>query len=127
MAQHGRKIPQADGVARYVDPSGANPEFPNVNPFFHTHRTFGEQLLPADTAAQHKGNWPALFGQDGPLHLEVGAGNGFFLEGLAKQHVRVDALGPVGQRLRGLLASKLLLHARRGFRSRATGGARALR
>ena len=108
MAQHGRKIPQADGVARYVDPSGTNPEFPNVNPFFHTHRTFGEQLLPADAAAQHKGNWPALFGQDGPLHLEVGAGNGFFLEGLAKQHPNWNIIGLEIRYKRVVIAAKKL-------------------
>jgi tRNA (guanine-N7-)-methyltransferase len=70
-----------------------DPDRPEANPYVRTHREFGRPLLPADQAATFLGRWQDAFGQDAPLHLEIGSGNGFFLSGLAKQHPDWNVLG----------------------------------
>ncbi|MCD7032713.1 tRNA (guanosine(46)-N7)-methyltransferase TrmB [Metabacillus sp. GX 13764] len=36
--------------------------------------------------AAHKGKWKELFGNDHPIHIEVGSGKGRFMAGMAKQN-----------------------------------------
>lgn len=40
-----------------------------------------------------KGNWSAIFGNDHPIHIEVGMGKGRFLMTLAKQHPDINYIG----------------------------------
>ncbi|MCM3002841.1 tRNA (guanosine(46)-N7)-methyltransferase TrmB [Priestia koreensis] len=41
----------------------------------------------------HKGNWSKVFGNDNPIHIEVGTGKGQFLVGMAKQNPDVNYIG----------------------------------
>jgi tRNA (guanine-N7-)-methyltransferase len=43
--------------------------------------------------AAHCGSWRSLFGNDRPLHLEVGMGKGQFVMGMARQNPDVNYLG----------------------------------
>lgn len=42
---------------------------------------------------QQKGNWAALFGNDDPVHIEIGMGKGKFLTGMAMAHPEVNYIG----------------------------------
>ena len=42
---------------------------------------------------QQKGNWAALFGNDDPVHIEIGMGKGKFLTGMAMAHPDVNYIG----------------------------------
>ncbi|MGM9967857.1 MULTISPECIES: tRNA (guanosine(46)-N7)-methyltransferase TrmB [unclassified Rummeliibacillus] len=42
---------------------------------------------------QYKGNWQKLFGNDNPLHIEVGSGKGQFITGMALQNPEINYLG----------------------------------
>ncbi|MBO7336842.1 MAG: tRNA (guanosine(46)-N7)-methyltransferase TrmB [Lachnospiraceae bacterium] len=44
-------------------------------------------------ATEHKGNWNNIFGNDKPLHVEIGMGKGRFITTLAKQNPDVNYLG----------------------------------
>lgn len=39
---------------------------------------------------EHKGKWKAVFGNDNPIHLEIGCGKGSFVVGMAKLHPDVN-------------------------------------
>ncbi len=41
----------------------------------------------------HKGNWRGIFGNDRPLHLEIGTGKGRFLLELAERHPEINYIG----------------------------------
>ncbi|MEW4284433.1 tRNA (guanosine(46)-N7)-methyltransferase TrmB [Priestia koreensis] len=41
----------------------------------------------------HEGNWSKVFGNDNPIHIEVGTGKGQFLVGMAKQNPNVNYIG----------------------------------
>ena len=66
---------------------------PGVNPYVATHRSFGEEAMPAGEAAAHRGRWGDRFGREAPLHLEIGAGNGFYLSGMAILHPEWNFVG----------------------------------
>ena len=40
-----------------------------------------------------KGKWHDLFGNDNPIHIEVGSGKGGFITGMAKLHPNVNYIG----------------------------------
>jgi len=40
-----------------------------------------------------KGNWQAVFGNDNPLHIEVGTGKGQFVTGMALQNPDINYIG----------------------------------
>lgn len=42
---------------------------------------------------EHKGNWSALFGNQNPIHIEVGMGKGQFLTRMALLHPEINYLG----------------------------------
>lgn len=42
---------------------------------------------------QFRGNWQAAFGQDQPLHIEVGTGKGRFITEMAKANPHINYLG----------------------------------
>lgn len=42
---------------------------------------------------QHKGNWAAIFGNNNPIHIEVGTGKGQFVLGMARQNPHINYIG----------------------------------
>ena len=40
-----------------------------------------------------KGKWRDLFGNDNPIHVEVGSGKGAFVSGMAKQNPNINYIG----------------------------------
>ena len=40
-----------------------------------------------------KGHWRELFGNDNPIHIEVGSGKGGFITGMAKAHPDINYIG----------------------------------
>lgn len=42
---------------------------------------------------QYKGNWQQIFGNDHPLHIEVGTGKGQFVTGMALQNPHINYIG----------------------------------
>lgn len=42
---------------------------------------------------EQKGNWKALFGNDHPIHIEIGMGKGQFIHGMAKVHPDINYVG----------------------------------
>ncbi len=43
--------------------------------------------------AQYKGRWNTVFGNDNPIHIEVGTGKGQFISGMAKQNPDINYIG----------------------------------
>ncbi|WP_106496861.1 tRNA (guanosine(46)-N7)-methyltransferase TrmB [Lentibacillus sp. Marseille-P4043] len=50
------------------------------------------QLVKANPM-NHKANWQAVFGNENPIHLEIGTGKGRFLVGMAEQYPDVNFIG----------------------------------
>lgn len=42
---------------------------------------------------QMKGKWAALFGNDNPIHIEIGTGKGQFVTGMAELHPEINYIG----------------------------------
>lgn len=42
---------------------------------------------------QAKGNWKTVFGNDNPIHIEVGSGKGRFVTGMAAQNPHINYIG----------------------------------
>ncbi len=42
---------------------------------------------------EHKGKWRELFGNDNPVHVEIGMGKGQFVHGMAEQHPDINFVG----------------------------------
>ena len=40
-----------------------------------------------------KGKWHELFGNDNPIHIEVGSGKGAFITGMAQQNPDINYIG----------------------------------
>ena len=40
-----------------------------------------------------KGKWHELFGNDNPIHIEVGSGKGAFITGMAQQNPNINYIG----------------------------------
>ncbi|CEI84623.1 tRNA (guanine-N(7)-)-methyltransferase [Oceanobacillus oncorhynchi subsp. incaldanensis] len=41
----------------------------------------------------HKGEWKKVFGNNNPIHVEIGSGKGQFITGMAKQHPDINFIG----------------------------------
>ncbi|MDC3415085.1 tRNA (guanosine(46)-N7)-methyltransferase TrmB [Aquibacillus sp. 3ASR75-11] len=41
----------------------------------------------------HKNKWKDVFGNDHPIHIEIGSGKGQFIAGMAKQHSDINFVG----------------------------------
>lgn len=67
-------------------------EAEGINPYVAIHREFPE-IIPAEQAESWRGRWAEAFGVDGPVHLEIGSGNGFYLSGMAAAHPEILWLG----------------------------------
>ena len=67
---------------------------PDLNPYLKIHQDYGPPVITAELAPGFKGRWAEAFdGRLAPLHVEVGAGNGFFLSGFAGRHPEYNLLG----------------------------------
>lgn len=96
MAAHGRPTPPPSPDAtrpRFKDRHADDVRNPEANPYLDSHREFGRPLIPAEEAWPLRGRWADEFGRPGPLHLEIGSGNGFFLAALAARHPDWNVLG----------------------------------
>ncbi|MUV39275.1 tRNA (guanine(46)-N(7))-methyltransferase [Lentibacillus sp. JNUCC-1] len=61
---------------------------PWADDFLKEHDTI---VLP--NAIEHKGKWASHFGNNRPIHLEIGTGKGQFISGMAKQHPDINFIG----------------------------------
>ncbi|KPH71577.1 tRNA (guanosine(46)-N7)-methyltransferase TrmB [Oceanobacillus sp. FSL K6-0118] len=43
--------------------------------------------------SEYKGKWSTLFGNNNPIHVEVGTGKGQFIVGMAKQYPNINFIG----------------------------------
>ncbi|MBC1520964.1 tRNA (guanosine(46)-N7)-methyltransferase TrmB [Listeria aquatica] len=43
--------------------------------------------------ALHRGSWQKLFGNDHPIHIEIGSGKGRFVSGMAQAHPEINYIG----------------------------------
>lgn len=84
---------------------------PDVNPYVSSHRTFGDEIVPASDAPGLRGRWHEAFGRTAPLHLEVGSGNGFYLAGMAARWPDRDWIGVELRFKRVVLAARKLRSA----------------
>lgn len=50
------------------------------------------KLVPMN-GQEHKGNWRAFFGNDNPIHIELGTGKGNFITTLAEQNPDINFFG----------------------------------
>lgn len=68
-----------------------------VNAYLDAHRAFGPELVPAEEAPAWRGRWRERLGCDGPLHVELGIGNG---EPLAARSVMEPVVPWIGVEIR---------------------------
>ncbi|WP_342558748.1 tRNA (guanosine(46)-N7)-methyltransferase TrmB [Metasolibacillus sp. FSL K6-0083] len=61
---------------------------PWAEEFIHAHP---DVILP--NPEQHKGDWSNVFGNDHPIHIEVGTGKGQFVLGMALQNPNINYIG----------------------------------
>ena len=62
-------------------------------------------------ATQWQGKWKEFFGNDHPIHIEVGTGKGQFLVGMAKQHPEINFVGIEQQTSIAVMALDRILEA----------------
>lgn len=53
----------------------------------------GESGFVVHSPERQKGNWPGIFGNNNPVHLEIGMGKGRFLMDMAKEHPAINYVG----------------------------------
>ncbi|MFZ3579816.1 tRNA (guanosine(46)-N7)-methyltransferase TrmB [Virgibacillus sp. DJP39] len=61
---------------------------PWADDFLQEHR----ELVIANPK-ENKGKWQELFGNDNPIHLEIGTGKGQFIVGMAEQYPSINFIG----------------------------------
>jgi tRNA (guanine-N7-)-methyltransferase len=67
---------------------------PDLNPYLREYHAFGPPVLKVEDLRAARGRWSEVFGgADGPLHVEIGSGNGHFLAGMAALHPERRWLG----------------------------------
>ncbi|MEZ4319828.1 MAG: hypothetical protein R3F61_20115 [Myxococcota bacterium] len=97
MEARGRPTPQVESIGderpRFRDRPVEAFRDASINPFLVKHREYGRPLLTADEAWKFRGRWHEEFGHDGPLHVEIGSGNGFFLAELTRRNPTWCVLG----------------------------------
>src|SRR5699024_12803055 len=63
------------------------------------HKPWANNFLKENThliipdVLKNKGKWQELFGNDNPIHLEIGTGKGQFIAGMAEQYPDVNFIG----------------------------------
>lgn len=53
----------------------------------------GESGFVVHSPERQKGNWPGIFGNNNPIHIEIGMGKGRFLMDMAKAHPDINYVG----------------------------------
>lgn len=53
--------------------------------------TYPQYVIP--NPEQYKGRWRELFGNDHPIHIEIGTGKGQFITGMAKANPHINYIG----------------------------------
>lgn len=81
---------------------------PDLNPHARAHMEYGKPVLTATQAAEYYGRWDDAFGRSAPMVLEVGCGNGFFLDGLAGLRPDYNLIGIEIRYKRVMLTGKKL-------------------
>ena len=82
-------------------------EAEGVNPHVALHRELPD-VIPAENAASFRGRWADAFASPGPVILEIGSGNGFYLSGMAAQRPELRWLGLELRFKRVVLAARKL-------------------
>ncbi|GGB27074.1 tRNA (guanosine(46)-N7)-methyltransferase TrmB [Virgibacillus dakarensis] len=63
------------------------------------HKPWADDFLTANSQlvipepGKYRGHWQSVFGNENPIHLEIGTGKGQFLAGMAKQYPDVNFIG----------------------------------
>lgn len=63
------------------------------------HKPWAKEMLEShpqyviSSPEQYKGNWKAVFGNDNPVHIEVGTGKGKFITGMAEANPDINYIG----------------------------------
>lgn len=58
-----------------------------------SREVIGSNRFVVQTPEEQKGRWAAMFGNDAPIHIEIGMGKGRFLMDLAKEHPEINYIG----------------------------------
>jgi len=65
------------------------------------------QLIVPDVKTK-KGKWKEMFGNDNPIHVEIGTGKGRFIAGMAEQHPDINFIGiELGKSIIAIAGSKV--------------------
>ncbi|MEN1968172.1 tRNA (guanosine(46)-N7)-methyltransferase TrmB [Lentibacillus sp. N15] len=63
------------------------------------HKPWADEFMAANSQliipepSNHKGKWRSVFGNNNPIHLEIGTGKGQFLKGMAARYPDVNFIG----------------------------------
>ena len=82
-----------------------------LNPYVKEYFGHGSPVVVGRDAKQYKGKWDKCFGRTAPLCLEIGSGNGFFLEGMAQKNPDHNWLGIEIRYKRVIMVAKKLEEA----------------
>jgi len=58
-----------------------------------SRETIGESIFVVHEPKEQKGKWRQLFGNEGPVHIEIGMGKGQFIYGLAARNPQINYVG----------------------------------
>lgn len=58
-----------------------------------SREVIGSNRFVVQAPEEQKGRWAAMFGNDAPIHIEIGMGKGRFLMDLAKEHPEINYIG----------------------------------
>jgi len=114
MSQHGKN----HSPFRDVRPEDLR--MPDLNPYVRTYQDFGPPVILGGDAPDFKGDWGRAFGRPGPLHVEIGPGNGFYLAGMAARHPDRNWLGIEIRFKRVVLCARKIVKAGMGESARVT-------
>ncbi len=92
----------------FLDPLPEEMHNEDLNPYVKAYFTHGHPVVVGRDAKQYKGNWEACFQRQAPLCLEIGSGNGFFLEGMAQKNPELNWLGVEIRYKRVIMVAKKL-------------------
>ena len=77
----------------FTDPLPDEFGLPDLNVYLKQYFEFGHPVLLGRDAKAYKGQWYTAFDRKAPLCLEIGSGNGFFLQGMAEKFPNQNWLG----------------------------------
>ena len=97
------------GAFSFVDPTLKDFTNPDLNVYLKQYWSSGPPVLRGCDAQKCCSDWDAFFGRKAPLKLEVGAGNGFFLAGMAAKDPQSNWLGLEIRYKRVMLCARKIL------------------